>query len=200
MARTNKYASINFNNVYDKNITNNKSNNNQTKQSSSSASYSSLGSSHGRMLVLTRPTPKPASIVASTPPLSPSPQNSSTQLAISQDQQRVDSEFDSISLRPSGRTGPGSCAVQIPELKANKFVPPHLRPGFVKKEERKDVGQRPQHGYVGVGSGSGSPDGYGDNGRPKSGGGYERMRRGGESGLDFGNRPRSSGNRPNSSG
>ncbi|EEF44356.1 uncharacterized protein LOC8269108 [Ricinus communis] len=231
MARTNKYTSINFNHVYDKNLTtNNKnsaSNTDPSKQPSGlystvsspntyknhlSSSSSSSSRSHGRMLVLTRPTPKPISNIATTPPLSPSPQIKSTQSPDIQDQDRSEPDSNLISLRPSGRTGSSLCVsaqIQIPEKEvgAGKFVPPHLRPGFVGREERpgpevvrgKDAAHRQQpQGYSGYGSGS--PVQYGEDGRPKSGGGYDRMTRGGESDLNFINRPRSSGNRPNSSG
>ena len=58
--------------------------------------------------------------------------------------------------------------------KSDKFVPPHLRPGFVGREERpgpevfrgKEVGQRQQQQFFG------SPDRFVEEGRPKSGG-YE---------------------------
>lgn len=47
----------------------------------------------------------------------------------------------------------------------------------------------------------GPPSRYGEDGRPKSGGGYERMKGAGEADLvAIVNRPRSSGNRPSSSG
>lgn len=46
-----------------------------------------------------------------------------------------------------------------------------------------------------------SPNAYGENGRPKSGGGYERTMIGGEAeSAIFMNRPRSGGARPRSSG
>lgn len=236
MARANKYSSVNFNHVYDKNLTNNgtpNTANNTTKQpssSSSSALYSAISSpntyknhlsssrSHGRMLVLTRPSPKPVSSVATQPTVSPSPQIPSTQQpqVPNSDQARSEPETDQISLRPLGRTGAAPCVsspVLVPERekevaplvgspKPDKFVPPHLRPGFAGREERpgpevfrgKEAIQRPhppqqQDYFVSAG----------EYGRPKSGG-YERMKRGGESDLGLMNRPRSSGNRPNSSG
>lgn len=86
-------------------------------------------------------------------------------------------------------------------------MPPHLRPGFVGREEKlgpevqKQTGFRPRE--FGNRQGQyGSPGRYGEDGRPKSGGGYERMRRdgGGESDLVEVSRPSSGGNRPNSSG
>ncbi|KDP24063.1 hypothetical protein JCGZ_25720 [Jatropha curcas] len=233
MARTNKYTSINYNHVYEKNLTNNATNN-PTKQSSSSSpgSYSAISSpnayknhlssssrTHGRMLVLTRPVTKPVSFVPNSS-LSPSPQSPSTQQSQVQtsDQNRSEPESDQISLRPLGRTGAATCVsspVLLPERekevgspKPSKFVPPHLRPGFVGKEERpgpevlrgKEASQRlhppsqqQQQGYFV------SSDGCEEGGRPKSGG-YERMIRGGESDLGLMPRPRSSGNRPSSSG
>jgi hypothetical protein len=82
--------------------------------------------------------------------------------------------------------------------KLGKFVPPHLRPGFVGKEERPVP-------EVGRGRDSGrnnfeSPVRYGEDGRPQSGSGYDRRRREGESDLGMVSRPRSSGNLPSSSG
>ena len=76
-----------------------------------------------------------------------------------------------------------------PSPKTDRFVPPHLRPGFVGREERPgpEVFQGREQGQKHFGS----PGRYGEDGRPKSGG-YEKIRRGGESDLD---RPRSSGNR-----
>ncbi|PIA32009.1 hypothetical protein AQUCO_04700114v1 [Aquilegia coerulea] len=137
-------------------------------------------------------------------------------------------ESDLISLRPLGRTGSSSLTSPSPppssssststtttctspplitllppqepviSLKPQPFVPPHLRPGFVRKEE-KVFGQRNQ-GLRSRDIGYGQLQNDGQNGRPKSGGGYERIQRGGESDLEVMNRPSSSGNRPNSSG
>ncbi|KAL5573621.1 hypothetical protein UlMin_023218 [Ulmus minor] len=209
MAKTNKYTSINFNHIYEKNLPNNSNPNtnpNPTKtlasSSSTSFSYSAVSSpntkSHGRMLVLTRPTPKPISIPQ---PVS-SPQSQPQQAS---NPGRPEPTSDEISLRPLGRTGTGSPILspvtshergnenQV-QSKPGKFVPPHLRPGFVSREEKtnpdviraRETGQR--H--------FGSPGRFGEEGRPKSGGGYERMRKGGESDLGMMNRPGSSGNRP----
>lgn len=89
----------------------------------------------------------------------------------------------------------------------SKFVPPHLRPGFVGKEEKPGPdlvkggfkakpdfrGQRP-----GQGQDPGNYRSAAIEGRPKSGGGYDPIRRGRE--FSDPNRPSSSGNRPNSSG
>ncbi|XP_038708148.1 translation initiation factor IF-2-like isoform X2 [Tripterygium wilfordii] len=219
MARANKYTSINFNHIYDKDLSNNNTNPTKHRTSSASSLYSAVSSpngfnnattrTHGRMLVLTRPTSKPIT----TPPLSPSPQAPSTQLPQQKVPDQPRSEPDSISLRPLGRTGSGS-GISAPVLgqtkekeegavvgssKPNRFVPPHLRPGFVGKEERpgpevfraREPSQRQQGNF-------GTPGGNNENGRPKSGG-YERMRVG-ESTLGLASRPRSSGNRPNSSG
>ncbi|CAK7322554.1 unnamed protein product [Dovyalis caffra] len=238
MARANKYASINFNHVYDKNIGNstssNNTNNNPSKHQSSTSFYSTISSpnspnnlyknhlpsssarTHGRMLVLTRPTPRPISTIQ-TPPLTPSPKTPPIHQAQVQIPVQTGSEpeSDRISLRPLGRTGSGSIGSSpllgqekqkevgaiLGSPKPDKFVPPHLRPGFVGREERpgpevfrgKEVGQRhQQQGYFG------SPVRFGEDGRPKSGG-YERMR-GDESNLGFVNKPTSSGSRPSSSG
>lgn len=226
MARSNKYTSINFNDIYEKRISSSATKSGSSRPStapspSSSSPYSTASSrnaaasnykSHltqGRMLVLSRPAPKPVAV-----PPSPST------LPVPDQAQNVP-ESDPISLRPLGRTGPSSplpspVLVQerdrevLPSLtspKPDRFVPPHLRPGFAGKEERpevqKQVGfrvrepvQRQQQGPYG----SPSPDRYGMGedqlGRPKSGG-HDRMRRGGESdlsrGSSFGARPSSSG-------
>lgn len=91
-----------------------------------------------------------------------------------------------------GRTGTGSALLPTPVVngekekelgsppklvKTDKFVPPHLRPGFVPREE--PVG--PELGR------------FRENLRPKSGGGHERIRRVAGSEPGFGNRPNSSG-------
>ncbi|CAL9011993.1 unnamed protein product [Prunus brigantina] len=207
MAKTNKFTSINFNHIYEKNLSTNSKPNANSKgpspsPSSSSSSYSAISSAHnkthGRMLVLTRPTPKP---ISNPPPLSPQPppqqqpqqphlQSPSQQTREPPDQIRADPRSDSISLRPLGRTGSSPPILSsvprhkeapglILSLKPDKFVPPHLRPGFAAKEERP----RPVQKHFGA------PVQYGEDGRPKSGGGNDRM-----------TRPRSSGNRPTSSG
>ncbi|XP_061363663.1 uncharacterized protein LOC133307208 [Gastrolobium bilobum] len=197
MAKNNKYTSINFNHVYEKTVSS-KSNSNingtnklknpslSPSQSYSSASYSSVSAPnkpHGRILVLTRPTPKPV-----TPP---PPQHPIQQVP---DQTRSEPGSDAISLRPLGRTGTGSSFSSSPVLnhdkdkdlpspqppKPDKFVPPHLRPGFVRRED----GPGPEMGRSR------------EDRRPKSGGVYERMRRVG--GSDIGIMGR--GNRPSSSG
>ncbi|XP_055823142.1 uncharacterized protein LOC129891713 [Solanum dulcamara] len=224
MARTNKYTSLNFNDIYEKKTTNN---NSGKPNSSSSSSLDSRNKTiisnsriHGHMLVLSRPTPKPISI----PQTQPIPIQQQTKLQSPPDQ--IHAESDSISLRPQGRTGSGTTSLssspvnppsplQSPLPKSNRFVPPHLRPGFVGREEkpvpdvakggqgvraRPEVGAGQHHhhhqGYLGS-----SPNRYGENGRPKSGGGYERMRGFSEAdSVNFVNRPRSSGARPNSSG
>ncbi|KAG7022842.1 hypothetical protein SDJN02_16578, partial [Cucurbita argyrosperma subsp. argyrosperma] len=213
MAKTNKYTSINFNHIYDKNLSSNsKTGTNLSKNPSSSSSSSSssfASKSHGRMLVLTRPTPKPITL---PPVLCPQPQSrpSSADHRELPDRPRSQSGSDSISLRPLGRTGTGAIAPSpIPSLekekeippppavtlhKPEKFVPPHLRAGFVGKEERPvNVGIRPREVNQRQYGNYGSPNRCAEDGRPKSGGGYERMR------GTVVNRPRSSGNRPSSS-
>lgn len=170
MAKNNKYASINFNHIYEKTTSTNTSHPHKNpSSSSSSASYSSASYSavsapnkpHGRILVLTRPTPKP--ITPPTPQPQPPPPNPV--------QARPEPGSDAISLRPLGRTGTTSPLSSLPvpinpdkdlpspQPKTNKFVPPHLRPGFVPREEAP------------------GPESLRPNGRPKSGGGHERMRR-----------------------
>lgn len=225
MAKTNKYTSINFNHIHDKNLPTNSNPNNPIKTSSSSSSsssssasfsYSTISSSnksHGRMLVLTRPSPKPISIPS---PVSPQPQpqppRQTQQYQVPDQGGRSEPGSDAISLRPLGRTGAGSSVLSpvlsqvkdkdfpVPALspKPNKFVPPHLRPGFVGREERPgpEVIRTRETGQKHIGSSVM----YGEDCRPKSGGGYERMTRVGESDLRTTTRPRSSGSRPSSSG
>lgn len=201
MARTNKYASLNFNDIYDKkNNTKTTLNNNNNSTSSSSLNKTKITNSriHGNMLVLTRPTPKPIS-QAQTQTQPPSQQRPNTPPP---DPTRLDSNLssDSISLRPLGSTGgsgglPRDLCFVSP--KPDKFVPPHLRPGYICKEE-KPVEFVKNKEFTG-----GFNRKFGEEGsRPKSGGGvgYDRMRRG-STGPDFVFRPGSSGyNRPNSSG
>ncbi|OVA11214.1 hypothetical protein BVC80_8687g4 [Macleaya cordata] len=227
MARTNKYSSINFNEIYDKKI-------NTTKSSSSAPATSSqktlqnLSTSriHGGMLVLTRPTPKPQPHPQLQPQPNPSPpppppaQLSKTSSPVPDQTGFVPDS--TISLRPLGRTGSSlpSSSSPIPitldkerestvstlhSPKPEPFVPPHLRPGFAGKEERlvqegqKILGFRSREFGHKQGHQVGSPNRYDEDGRPKSGG-YERIPRGGDSDQDVMNRPSSSGNRPSSSG
>ncbi|KAF8391293.1 hypothetical protein HHK36_023595 [Tetracentron sinense] len=173
MARSNKYASINFNDIYE---------NKKKKPSSSSSSASSSSTdpqkshlpttrTHGGMLVLTRPSPKPQ------PPPQPKPDPDPTL-----------SEPNPVSLRSSSSSSPSTTIVSqerdresppsIPFSKPEAFVPPHLRPGFVGREERFGLDGQRQSGFrareIGAGIGQhGSPSRYGEEGRPKSGG-YER--------------------------
>lgn len=155
------------------------------------------------MLVLTRPSPKP---IPTLPLVSPTPSKQSQPPSPSvPDQAPVScSDPDQISLRPLGQTGSGLTIPGqerekevVPVSKSDRFVPPHLRPGFVGREERLEAqvsrGKEQGQKYFG------SPGRYVENGRPKSGG-YEKMRRGGESDLGFIGRLKSSGNRPTSSG
>lgn len=204
MARTNKYTSLNFNDIYEKKITT--TNNHHRSSPSSSSSISSTTPSfnktvisnsriHGNMLVLTRPSPKPI-----VPPRQPSPPPPAT---LSPDQTPIES--DSISLRPLGRTGSGPplSHLTVPlSPKTNKFVPPHLRPGFHGREEKPEPEiQKPNIRSNIRQSPLGSPIYHGEEGRPKSGGGYERARGGFEGTPVAMNRPSSSGSiRPYSSG
>ncbi|CAK9160870.1 unnamed protein product [Ilex paraguariensis] len=227
MARSNKYTSLNFNDIYEKKITNNSTRPQPSQSASSSFSNPNktiLSNSriHGHMLVLSRPTPKPITHPTPSNPSAPQ-QNPVPPIP---DQPRSEPvtrvEPDSISLRPLGRTGTGpSLSSPLPSPKPDKeisplssplpktdrFVPPHLRQGFVGREEKpgpdfqkpgpgmrtRELGGHRQ-GYF-----RSSPNGYGEDGRPQSGGGYERMR-GGESDLMEMRRPGSSGSRPSSSG
>ncbi|KAG2324999.1 hypothetical protein Bca4012_039490 [Brassica carinata] len=199
MARpNNKNTPLNYNHILQKD-----------PSSSSPASYSSVARSNGRMLVLTKPSPKPLkSYAAAPPPISPAPRTP--------DQANSDPDPNQISLRPLGHTGPASSLsfpsrtqesdrnVSSPALtsvspKPDRFVPPHLRPGFVRKDEKpvlassssilglphQEQHQHQRQGY----------SGYGHTGRPKSGG-YERIR----SDPEYLGRPSSSGNRPGTSG
>jgi len=141
------------------------------------------------MLVLTRPSPKPIA-----PPQQPSP----PPVSASHPPDQISIQSDSISLRPLGRTGSSSASLlqsPLPDLsvnvspKTNKFVPPHLRPGFRGREDKQEIeiqNQKQNRFRQSV-----------EEGRPKSGGGLER----GRGGFEAMNRPRSSGsNRPYSSG
>lgn len=89
--------------------------------------------------------------------------------------------------------------------KTNRFVPPHLRPGFQGREEKPEPEIQKQSGF-GMRSNIrqgllGSQIYNGEEGRPKSGGGYDRVRGGFEGNPVATNRPRSSGSaRPYSSG
>lgn len=214
MARTNKYASFNFNDIYDKRIT---TTNNHHRSASSSSSISSTNPStnktalsnsriHGNMLVLSRPSPKP---IAS--PRQPSPPPPPT----TQPSDQPPFKSDSISLRPLGRTGLGQPLpssifppVQSKDSpispRTNKFVPPHLRPGFHGREEKPESQIQKQSGFCPPNIRQiplKSPINRGEEGRPKSGGGYERVRGGFEVNSAAMNRPRSSGSaRPYSSG
>ncbi|KAI5661756.1 hypothetical protein M9H77_21079 [Catharanthus roseus] len=235
MARSNKYASLNFNDIYEKKVINSGNSNTRPHSSSPfssspSASSAAAASSpnktiisnsriHGHMLVLSRPTPKPIAIPQkpdpSTESLAPPRKVASSDIKSTKVADQTGSEPDSISLRPQGRTGSGSPIVLSPAqspgnpnsplgsplLKSDRFVPPHLRPGFVGREERP--GPEFVKGGQGRGRGQlGSPNRYGEDGRPKSGGGCERMRRnaGEADPVDVLNRPGSSGARPSSSG
>lgn len=219
MARSNKYTSLNFNGYFEKKLNNNNQpvTNNPSAKSFTNQSKTGISNSriHGHMLVLTRPAPKPISL-----PHKPEieGQASSASSTPHSDPIRVLPEPDSISLRPQGRTGSAPVLSSSPlpspvsplPSKSDRFVPPHLRPGFVGKEEKP--GSELVKG--GPGGFKGKPDFRGSkpgqiqdpgryrsetiDGRPKSGGGYEPIIRGRE--LSDLNRPRSSGARPNSSG
>ncbi|XP_057461419.1 vegetative cell wall protein gp1-like [Actinidia eriantha] len=183
-SRANKYASLNFNDVYEKKTTNLTTNKHHQPSSSSLSNPNKtiLSNSriHGNMLVLTRPSPKPLSQPPPPPPQPPQ--------APIPDPTRSDPDPDPISLRPLGRTGSGPSLVPSPltlpksdkeflpppSPKTNRFVPPHLRPGFAGREEKPETVQGVRSRNFGS---------YGEDGRPKSGGGYERMRIVGDSDL-----------------
>uniref|UniRef100_A0A7C9CSU7 Uncharacterized protein n=2 Tax=Opuntia streptacantha TaxID=393608 RepID=A0A7C9CSU7_OPUST len=225
MARANKYSSLNFNDIYEKKITSSstspsssslsKSPSSSSSSLSSNKSYSFSASArlgHGGMLVLSRPYPKP-SPPSPSPPLSPSPHNPNRSVAT---HPTKSSDSDSISLRPQGKTGSAPApglerenkeASVVPIVKTDKFVPPHLRPGFVARDQTP-VPPAPRPGNYRPGSGHGhhgSPSRPGEDGRPNSGGGQDRRVRGvgapaGDSDRVDVNRPRSRGSRPSSSG
>ncbi|GAB4859623.1 hypothetical protein Ancab_011097 [Ancistrocladus abbreviatus] len=229
MARNNKYTSINFNDVYEKVINNTISAssaehpNSSSPWASSSVAHHNIASptksyslsasrSHGGMLVLSRPSPKPLSQCSSSSPVKAvqeprqfQPPKQQLLSSSSSDQARF--EPDTISLRPLGKTGSGH-SPSLSSLgretegpppsvmpKSDKFIPPHLRPGFVAKQ------QRPVPEFRMAGN-CGSPvRRYEEDRRPKSGGGYERNRRSeGESDLSDMNQHRFGGSRPSSSG
>ncbi|XP_051135140.1 uncharacterized protein LOC127254213 [Andrographis paniculata] len=215
MARSNKYTSINLNDVFEKKLNNNSNKQSTTTNNSSAKSFPNQSKTvlsnsriHGHMLVLTRPTPKPISV-----PQKPQDKSPSVVPAASAPDQSKGGvpEPVSISLRPQGRTGSGPALASSPlpspvsplpppPVKSDRFVPPHLRPGFVGKEEKpgSDLGKG------GAGSFKGKPEVRPPHRsgphhgldpierRPKSGGGYEHL-------TDL-NRPGSSGTRPSSSG
>ncbi|XP_019172503.1 PREDICTED: uncharacterized protein LOC109167887 [Ipomoea nil] len=212
MARTNKYTSLNFNDIYEKKTTS-AHRPNSASSSSPTSNKTAISNSriHGHMLVLSRPTPKPISI--------PQPQTNPIKFqgpdtsfsSPPPEKARSVPDSDSISLRPQGRTGSGpnissppvtsTSPLQSPLPKSDRFVPPHLRPGFVGREEKPVTGGRGSGGPHRPGNIGSSPNAYGENGRPKSGGGYERTMVGGEAeSAIFMNRPRSGGARPRSSG
>ncbi|RAL45047.1 unnamed protein product [Cuscuta campestris] len=209
MARSNKYASLNFNDIYEKKSSSSSAAAAHRPHSSSSSSPTIISNSriHGHMLVMSRPTPKPISMPQ--PQTIPIEQNHEFQSP----PEKSPSDSDSISLRPRGRTGSGpvissnslsspgkpSSPLQSPLPKSDRFVPPHLRPGFVGREEKlvTDFQKGRGRGEFAGGLLHTGPE----NGRPKSGGGYERMGPGGEGEPVISmNRPRSSGARPRSSG
>ncbi|KAI9070719.1 hypothetical protein K1719_047317 [Acacia pycnantha] len=154
MAKNNKYTPINFNLIYDKNSSS-ASNTNLAKNpapslspSYSAASYSAISApnkTHGRMLVLTRPTPKP---LQSQPQHPPQQQLKLTQQVPDQPPSNSDSDAISSSIGSYGnwfvsrpcfnydkdKELPHAPPVVSP--KSDKFVPPHLRPGFVPRENK----------------------------------------------------------------
>ncbi|KAK8481074.1 hypothetical protein V6N13_102484 [Hibiscus sabdariffa] len=142
MAKTNKYTSINFNHVIEKNhlISPSSGSHKNHQTHSSFASYSSASNvkTHGRMLVLTRPSPKPLStppVLSPTLPKQPQPPPASVP--------DVPPSSDQISLRPGSGisiTGPEKKkeGVSVSGVKSDRFVPPHLRPGFAGKEEKPE--------------------------------------------------------------
>lgn len=219
MARSNKYSSLNLNGIFEKKLNNNQS----ASNSSSAKSFQSQGKPvlsnsriHGHMLVLSRPAPKPSS----TPQKPENKDKGSISSSSIPDQAQATSESGSISLRPQGRTGTGPLLSSPPlpspvsplpsPVKSGRFVPPHRRPGFVGREEKPGPelvkgGQGSFKGKQEVrGPRPGQAQGLGDYGsdtierRPKSGGGYEPIRRRREQ-ADL-NRPGSGGTRPSSSG
>ncbi|KAL6554405.1 hypothetical protein OROMI_020078 [Orobanche minor] len=211
MARSNKYTSLNFNGFFEKKLSSNGHNSSTNTSPSSAKSFSNQSKNalsnsriHGHMLVLTRPTPKPLSISPISQkseikeqisPISPTPLSGSDPI-------RSGSEPDSISLRPQGRAG-ATPVLSLPPLPLpvsplpSKFVPPHLRPGFSWKEERLGP-ELVKGGFKAKPDFGGNFGPAGIKGRPKSGSGYDPVRRGRE--LPDLNRPGSSGSRPNSSG
>ncbi|XP_052178155.1 uncharacterized protein LOC127791959 [Diospyros lotus] len=210
-SRANKYASLNFNDIYDKKkIAGASSASSPSSPLSSPTSRTVLSNSriHGHMLVLSRPSPKP--IAQLSPPLPSSPrQQQRERPAGIRDQIR--SEEDTISLRPLGRTGSpltlpkpekefSASPCPSPSTKPDRFVPPHLRPGFAGREEKPGFELQKQQGVRSREIGGHRPNRLGEDGRPKSGGGYERVRRVGDSDLMEMNRPGSIGTRPSSSG
>ncbi|CAI9757269.1 unnamed protein product [Fraxinus pennsylvanica] len=151
------------------------------------------------MLVLSRPTPKPISIpVKQSIEQQENKEKGAVVFSVTPpDQSRSDLEPDLISLRPQGRTGsapaisssplPSPVSPLISPVKTNRFVPPHLRPGFVGKQEkpgpevvkggqtggskgRQDFGGHRPSPVQDPGHYGSSANRFGEDGRPKSGG------------------------------
>lgn len=233
-SRTNKFTSLNFNDIFDKQkkngrnnisspLTSPSSNSQSLSSAKKSYSFSASTSHHGSMLVLSRPSPSSTHKPAPSPPLSPSPVN---HLPSSPPPKPA----SDLTHSPKGKTGSPSSsfptlerAVRDPPSPASapplsprsdKFVPPHLRPGFVVRDQKPipselqwpvGVGDRPgslrpgsAHGYYG------SPNRNRQDGRPMSGGGGRiRGYGGGDSDVVGLTRSRSvgyNGHRPNCSG
>ncbi|KAJ8439691.1 hypothetical protein Cgig2_010188 [Carnegiea gigantea] len=241
-SRTNKFTSLNFNDIFDKqknnsrnNITSALTSPSSKSQSLSSAknsySFSASTSHHGGMLVLSRPSPSSTHKPAPSSPLSPSPLNhlpSSPPPKPASD--LTHAPLDCISLHPKGKTGSPSSsfptlerAVRDPPSPASapplsprsdKFVPPHLRPGFVARDQKpipselqRPDGEGDRPGSLRPGSAHGyyaSSNRNREDGRPMSGrGGRKRVYGGGDSDVVGLSRSRSvgyNGHRPNCSG
>ncbi|CAE6076271.1 unnamed protein product [Arabidopsis arenosa] len=134
----NKYTSINFNHILHKDPP-------SSSSSSSSASYSSVARSNGRMLVLTKSSPKPlrspstattTTATTTTPPISPAPRISNQAIS--------DPDPNQISLRPLGHTGPGSSLsfpIRTPEFDKVPEVPAPAPSSFSPKPDRNSHGR-----------------------------------------------------------
>ncbi|XP_075503189.1 uncharacterized protein LOC142540724 [Primulina tabacum] len=223
MAKSNKYTSLNFNELFEKKLSNNIKPTANSSFSSSNFAFANHSKNtvanskiHGHMLVLSRPSPaKPVSSNQST---ENKEKGSLSATPPSEDRHRNYPEPDGIPPLPQGRTGsdtlPPTPSLVSP-VKSDKFIPPHLRPGFVRKEEsigsefvkgsgsasfkvKSEYGGRSPGPIQGVGGTGSRSNRYAEEVRPKSGGGYAQVRRGGE--PTYLNRSGPTENRPSSSG
>ncbi|KAI4325137.1 hypothetical protein MLD38_030560 [Melastoma candidum] len=131
-SNSNKFSSINFNDIFDKKTTTTPTTSSPkpktaTPTSSTSSSYKSHLASHGRMLLLSR-----------SPTSAPSPPRPTQQPPLRPVRGQPDEDPVSLCpVNPPPTPLPSSSLLPLPN-KLDRFVPPHLRPGFLGKEERPE--------------------------------------------------------------